>query len=589
MKNRLFTAFLLMFGTLAPISAQTVSLGGNICSTQPWKLVFSEEFNGTSLNTDKWHTFYAHWPDETDSDVWSRTHSVPGDPDHEEDQVYKDTNVVVNNGTLKLIAKKEPSVWMGYATGHSSGMIQSKNQFQFAYGKFVMRAKFPAGKGFWPAFWLYGTYPIPGRPDDGADEIDIAEFNGRWPSNMFHVAHWNPCDLNWLQQELNYECDDKSFSSSPDSDYTTGFHLYSVEWTDDFLIWKIDGTVVKQMARYISVLGQNGVLNCTVPVGSYMISEKYPDVYMNIIANFAIIKYDGDGSFSGKPDVNTVFPNQFEIDYIRVYQQDIQPGYSNLCANNVILGNSNICTTSNHTYTYEGINTNIAWSVSSNLQIVSSNNTSITVKRLASSGNAWITANFSGEQPCANSVTKSVTFGGGSTDNFNVIQQLDTCIPSMHPYARFTTSPSTSVTWSVSPSATCLSCGTSTAIVRPNSIGGYTVTASKTYTNGCGQTSVVTRSASAYAPACGTQRIITSPNPTNGNVRFDLENIRANDIYRAEVRSLVGNSLHTLPFDDGEESAIINTDLSHLDKGVYYVVVQLNSGQIITNLFTIIK
>lgn len=558
------------------ISAQTVFLSGNICANnQPWKLIFNDEFNGTSLNTNKWYTFYPHWPDQTDSDVWSRTHSDPNDEDKQEDQVYKDTNVVVSNGTVKLIAKKEASTWMGYNTNHSSGMLNSKGGFR--YGKFVMRAKFPAGRGFWPAFWLWGNYD---GVDEGADEIDIAEFNGRWTSNMFHVVHWNaPCGAQ--------SCDNKSNSNL--FDYTSDFHIYSVEWNEDFLVWKIDGIIVKQMARYISIVGQNGVLNCTVPTAYYTISEKYPDVYMNIIAGLGIIKNDGDGSFSGTPDATTVFPNQFEIDYIRVYQQDIQPGYADLCADNVILGNSNICTTNNHTYIYEGINTNPLWSVSSNLQIVSSSNTSITVKRLASSGNAWISANFSGDQPCATSLTRNITLGGGTTGDFNVIQQLDTCIPSTHPYARFTTNSSTSVTWSVSPSATCISCGSSMAIVRPNSIGGYTVTASKTYTNGCGQTSVVTRSASGYATACGTQRIIASPNPTNGNVRFDLENIQTNDIYRAEVRSLVGNSIHTLPIADGEETTIINTDLSHLDKGVYYLLVQLNSGQIITNLFTIIK
>lgn len=570
--GRLLPVFILLLCFCMPIKAQNVFLSGNICSTQPWKLVWNDEFNGTSLNTDKWFRYYPLYPDNTDQSLFARTHSDP-DAGNIEGQVFKDENVVVSDGTLKLIVKKEPSSWFGFDAPHSSGMIYSGMVFK--EGKFEMRAKYPSGKGFWPAFWLWGGNP--------ADEIDIAEFNAKEPSEMHHIAHWKPC-----YEPLAVEpCYTRTLSHL--FNYTTDFHIYSVEWTPVWIIWKVDGIEVKRLNHYITQSGQF-VNNCNVAAAAYAVNEQIPDVYMHIIADLAVYASDGDGYFTGKPDANTIFPNQFEIDYIRVYQQDLHDGLTDICAASTIVGNTNICNANNYTYQLESVNVNPTWLVSSNLQIMSSTATSITVRRLAASGNAFIKAQFSNDQPCSALITKNISIGGASgVPNFSIIENLAPCIPSTHPYGRYATSNGTSVNWSVSSGTTCLNCTTgSTAIVRPNSVGGFTLTASKSYTTGCGTTGTTTVSQSFYAPSCsngGLQRVAVSPNPTSGNVRFNLENIELSDINRIEVRDLMNQLVRTIsPY-----STNIDTDFTGLNNGIYYVVVQLNTGTIVTNSFTINK
>lgn len=84
---------------------------------------------------------------------------------------------------------------------------------------------------------------------------------------------------------------------------------------------------------------------------------------------------------------------------------------NNDCFDNVrINGNPSVCYSSSTTYSLDGLtsNINVSWSVSSNLQIISSNNLSITVKAINStiSGNASITASFQNT-----STTKNIWVG----------------------------------------------------------------------------------------------------------------------------------------------------------------------------------
>jgi hypothetical protein len=69
--------------------------GGNICPTESWKLVFQDEFNGTSLDLTKWARYYPCGPGGNDQCEFSRTHGT-------ELQIYKDNNVSVLNGKLLL-------------------------------------------------------------------------------------------------------------------------------------------------------------------------------------------------------------------------------------------------------------------------------------------------------------------------------------------------------------------------------------------------------------------------------------------------------------------------------------------------------
>ncbi len=102
-------------------------------SSAAYQLVWSEEFDGTSLNTNNWSYDVG--------DQWYNN----------ELQAYTSKNVYVENGMLRIEGRKESSGSKSY----TSGRIKTEGKKAWLFGKFEARMKFPTGKGFWPAFWLW--------------------------------------------------------------------------------------------------------------------------------------------------------------------------------------------------------------------------------------------------------------------------------------------------------------------------------------------------------------------------------------------------------------------------------------------------
>jgi beta-glucanase (GH16 family) len=165
MKNNIIkTIFLLaLFTNILDTKAQNcqgiepVFFGGTInCSTSPYKLVFFDDFNGNSLNTSKWYTYGPTWPNNDDQSLFSRTHDVATLPSNfKEVQIYRDENVIVSNGTVKLRAKNETSSWFGVTKNYTSGYLQAKTPFK--YGKVEIRIKLPERK------WLLASCLVVGN------------------------------------------------------------------------------------------------------------------------------------------------------------------------------------------------------------------------------------------------------------------------------------------------------------------------------------------------------------------------------------------------------------------------------------------
>ncbi|HAE68578.1 MAG TPA: hypothetical protein DCG77_15545, partial [Sphingobacterium sp.] len=71
-------------------------------------------------------------------------------------QYYTDANrknASVANGVLRITAIKEQYEGLNY----TSARLVSKNKGDFLYGRFVVRAKVPKGKGTWAAAWMLPT------------------------------------------------------------------------------------------------------------------------------------------------------------------------------------------------------------------------------------------------------------------------------------------------------------------------------------------------------------------------------------------------------------------------------------------------
>jgi hypothetical protein len=149
--------------------------------------------------------------------------------------------------------------------------------------------------GCWPAFWALGSNnPTVGWPACG--EIDVMEWVGQTPSHIKGSLHATGYSGG---QSLNADA-----VLPGDETYSDGYHVFAVDWYPDQIIFSMDGVVYETRKQ------------SDIPPGS-----TWPFVQpFFIILNFAI-----GGDWPGPPDANTVFPQDFRIDYVRVYSLPTTP------------------------------------------------------------------------------------------------------------------------------------------------------------------------------------------------------------------------------------------------------------------------
>ncbi|MBI1279889.1 MAG: family 16 glycosylhydrolase [Anaerolineaceae bacterium] len=225
-----------------------------------WTMVFNDEFDGGALDASKWNTCY-QWALD-----YGFNYCRAG---NDELQWYQPDDVSVQNGQLHLKAEKRSFQNANY----TSGMVDSHGKFNFLYGYAEARFRVPKGKGLWPAFWML--------PQDKSwpPEIDIMEILGDKPNLAYTTLHWG--------QENNST--GKVFNGP---DFSADFHTFAVNWQKGLIVWYIDGVEV------------------------FRTTSNTPDKAMYVILNLAV-----GGSWPGSPDGNTVFPANFDVDYVRVWQQ----------------------------------------------------------------------------------------------------------------------------------------------------------------------------------------------------------------------------------------------------------------------------
>ncbi len=177
----------------------------------------------------------------------------------------------------------------------TSACVITKDKHSWKYGRFEIRAKIPTELGSWPAIWLLGINPQKGWPDNG--EIDIMEFyikngspsilaNVAWGTGQKHVAKWDE-----FYQAI-------SFFTDKDPDWTNKYHIWRMEWTPTAIELYLDDYLLNRTS-----------LDETINPDGYrpFTEEQY------LLLNLAL------GSNGGDP-TDTTFPLQYEIDYVRVYQ-----------------------------------------------------------------------------------------------------------------------------------------------------------------------------------------------------------------------------------------------------------------------------
>jgi len=225
-----------------------------------YQLIWSDEFNGSSVNTANWNI-----------DI--------GNPGvNNEQEAYESANATVTGGNLVITARHQSAGGQPY----TSAKLNTSGKFSVQYGRVEARIQLPMVQGTWPAFWMLGTnIGSVGWPTCG--EIDIME-HVNTTNTILGTMHWNGGN-----GHVQYG---SSTNTTPGS-----FHVYAVEWDNSSIRWYVDNTL------YVTGNIANNINN----TGAFHLP-------FYIILNLAI-----GGDLPGQTIDNNALPTSMLVDYVRVY------------------------------------------------------------------------------------------------------------------------------------------------------------------------------------------------------------------------------------------------------------------------------
>ena len=233
------------------------------------RLVWSDEFSGSTINS-------ANWGFDLGGGGWGNNEL--------ENYTNRPENARISNGLLVIEARREN---LG-GSAYTSARMKTQGKQSFGINTWVEASiKAPQGQGIWPAFWMLGnSISTVGWPSCG--EMDIMEIQGQNPFRNFGTIHWADAG----GQHVSFG---GIFNSS--SSLSAGFHSYAISRTGSSIKWYVDR--VQYAEANIS-----GGINST--------SEFQAPFF--ILLNVAV-----GGNFVGNPDGTTVFPQQMQVDWVRVW------------------------------------------------------------------------------------------------------------------------------------------------------------------------------------------------------------------------------------------------------------------------------
>lgn len=254
---------------------------------RPWKLVWADEFDYEGLpDPEKWDYEYG----------FVRNH---------ESQYYtrgRLENARVADGKLIIECRKETYPNAAYdpqsnrwqrqreQAAYTSASVITQDRASWLYGRVEVRAKLPSGQGAWPAIWMMGINRREvGWPRCG--EIDIMEWLGRQPDIVHGTVHW-PGDNRHQSHGGRIRVE---------QDVSSTFNIYAIEWAEDYIDFYFND---QRYHRF-------PVARADQEDGSNPFRKPH-----YLLINFAL-----GGGWGGDID-DSVLPQQYVIDYVRVYQRE---------------------------------------------------------------------------------------------------------------------------------------------------------------------------------------------------------------------------------------------------------------------------
>lgn len=210
------------FAFISPVPAGSID-------PAPFHLTFTEDFDRLDVSARGPNTRWtAHTPWNGDFGDAKFADPQPGYP------------FTVQNGILRIEAKK------GADGKWQSGLLSSTdpagNGFTQLNGYFEMRARFPAGEGGWPAFWLTS------RGESKAVEVDVVEHYGHFPFRYTASLHI------WDRKNPTLSKSTHQWIPVPAVSLYSGFHTYGVAVEPQRIRYFFDRKEVWSVARPAELL-----------------------------------------------------------------------------------------------------------------------------------------------------------------------------------------------------------------------------------------------------------------------------------------------------------------------------------------------
>ncbi len=291
-------------------------LGVIICSSLFLNISYTQAQNYSNRQEDvvprkKWD-LHLVWHDEFNKDGvpnpsnWNYEY---GFVRNKELQWYQPQNAICQNGLLIIQGKKEKVVNPHYSPGSSdwrnsrefasytsSCVITKDLQEWKAGGYYEVRARIDVKQGAWPAIWLLGTkdeWPANGEIDMleyyRIDNVPYILANVAWGTSTRYKAAWDGA------KKLYADFIRK------DPDWDKKFHVWGMEWDEKYIRLYLDNELLNEidLCKTLNADGQNPFIG---------------NRHFYFLLNLAL------GANGGMPS-DADFPINFEVDYVRIYQE----------------------------------------------------------------------------------------------------------------------------------------------------------------------------------------------------------------------------------------------------------------------------
>ena len=253
-------------------------------SYEGYNLLWSDEFNGSSLDEEKWGF---HLGNGCPNLCWWGNNELQNFTDRADNIYFKDGNLIIE-------AKNEDIEGMDY----SSSRIHTDDKFEFRYGRVDVRASMPSVAGTWVAFFMLNkNYSIedPAAYWPSGGEIDIMEYLGEDPTEILGTGHYGTDFPN------NHRFNSVFFDALNDQNFDEVYYVFSIIWEEDKITWLVNDVEYHTMTP--DTTASNGQ--------PYPFNDEF----------YFIFALSVGGNLPSATPLPEDFPAFLVVDYIRVFQR----------------------------------------------------------------------------------------------------------------------------------------------------------------------------------------------------------------------------------------------------------------------------